>query len=205
MLSYLGSHGQGQDAAGLRPGSTVTLEPPDPQAVVQVRPPAGKPVVLGRATSGRCNFTATNELGIYEAQANGKTFQRFAVNLFDPLESDIRPAKEPAIKIGHVTVAGQTGWEAANREIWKELLLLARQYRSWSGISTLDASIIKLLLRRMEQQVVGWVGAASPTIGFLRALVGLAALDPPYFAPWGVPAEQCPLQRGVLKRMSRCR
>ena len=40
--------------------------------------------------------------------------------------------------------------------------------------------------------MVGWVEPASPTIGFLRALVGLAALDPPYFAPWGVPAEQCP-------------
>ena len=124
VLGYLGGHGQMQDPAGLRPGGTMTLEPPDPQAVVTVRPPAGKPVVLGRAASGRCNFTATNELGIYEAQANGKTFQRFAVNLFDPLESDIRPAKDPAIKIGHETVHGQTGWEAANREIWKELLLL---------------------------------------------------------------------------------
>ena len=32
-------------------------------------------------------------------------------------------------------------------------------------------------------QNVGWVGAASPTIGFSRISVGLTALDPPYKPP----------------------
>ncbi len=79
------------------PAAAVTLDPPDPKAAVEVRTPTGKAVALGRAVSGRCMFTATNELGIYEAQANGKTFQRFAVNLFDPAESDIRldPGHDP--------------------------------------------------------------------------------------------------------------
>ena len=95
VLGYLGGHGQMQEGAGLRPGGTVTLDPPDPKAAVEVRTPSGKAVALGRAVGGRCIFTATNELGIYEAQANSKTFQRFAVNLFDPAESDIRPAPEP--------------------------------------------------------------------------------------------------------------
>ena len=63
-------------------------------------------------------------MGIYEAQVKGKTFERFAVNLMDAAESDIRPKPDPAIKIGYVEVAGQRGWQAGHREIWKELLLL---------------------------------------------------------------------------------
>ena len=128
VLGYLGGHGQMQEGAVLRPGGAVTLDPPDPKAAVEVRTPSGKAVALGRAVSGRCVFTATNELGIYEAQANGKTFQRFAVNLFDRAESDIRldPGHDPVphIKIGPVEVRGETGWQAGHREIWKELLLV---------------------------------------------------------------------------------
>ena len=98
VLSYLGGHGQMQEGAVLRPGGTATLDPPDPNSAVEVRTPSGKTVPLGRAVAGRCAFTATGELGVYEAQANGKTFQRFAVNLFDPAESDIRPDPEPQSK-----------------------------------------------------------------------------------------------------------
>jgi hypothetical protein len=128
VLGYLGGQGQRQEGAILRPGGAVTLDPPDPNSAVEVRTPSGKAAALGRAVAGRCVFTATSELGIYEAQANGKTFQRFAVNLFDPAESDIRldPGHDPvpSIKIGNVTVHGETGWEAGHREIWKELLLV---------------------------------------------------------------------------------
>ena len=35
--------------------------------------------------------------------------QQFAVNLFDPAESDIRPEPTPTIKIGYVEVAGRVG------------------------------------------------------------------------------------------------
>ena len=124
MLSYLGGHGQTPESATVRPGSSVTLESPDPQSTVEVHTPSGQTVSLPPAGSGRSSFTATNELGIYEAQVKGKTFERFAVNLMDAAESDIRPQPDPAIKIGYVEVAGQRGWQAGHREIWKELLLL---------------------------------------------------------------------------------
>ena len=129
MLSYLGGQGQTPESATVRPGGSVTLEPPDLQATIEVRTPSEQIVSLPPAGSGRSSFTATNELGIYEAQVKGKTFERFAVNLMDAAESNISlkpdPAKPgPAIKIGYVEVAGQRGWEAGHREIWKELLLL---------------------------------------------------------------------------------
>ena len=50
-----------------------------------------------------------------------RTVRRFAETLFDPAESDIRPDASPAIKIGEVTVNGETSWEAGRREIWKYL------------------------------------------------------------------------------------
>jgi hypothetical protein len=45
------------------------------------------------------------------------------VNLFDPLESDIPPAKEKSIQIGHVTIEGQSAWQPKRQETWKWLLL----------------------------------------------------------------------------------
>ena len=123
-LTYLGGRSQTAEAGLLRPGGAVTLESPDPKANVTVRSPTGKTTTLPHDSLGRYTFTATDDLGLYEAQANGKTFQRFAVNLFDAAESDIRPEPKPAIKIGYVQVAGQTGWESGHREIWKQLLLL---------------------------------------------------------------------------------
>jgi hypothetical protein len=123
-LTYLGGRSQTAESGLLRPGSAVTLESPDAKATVTIRSPTGKTTSLPHDPLGKYTFTDADDLGLYEAQANGKTFQRFAVNLFDAAESDIRPDANPAIKIGYVQVAGQTGWESGHREIWKQLLLL---------------------------------------------------------------------------------
>jgi hypothetical protein len=68
-------------------------------------------------------FAETGELGVYQVESGGKTVRRFAVNLFDPNESAIRPDLAPTIKIGDVKVAGESGWEPAKREVWKYLVL----------------------------------------------------------------------------------
>ena len=104
VLSYLGGHGQ--TAGRGRPAARQhgdARNRPIPQAAVAGPHARGKDRGAGpHAASGKCNFTATDELGIYEAQANGKTFQRFAVNLFDPAGKRHPPRDDPAIKIGHV-------------------------------------------------------------------------------------------------------
>jgi hypothetical protein len=51
--------------------------------------------------------------------------QRFAVNLFDGAESDIRTRPDQPIKIGHTDVRGESGWEVSRRDGWKWLLMLA--------------------------------------------------------------------------------
>jgi len=68
-------------------------------------------------------------LGVYDVQydversSSERATRRFAVNLFDRAESDIRPTSAPAIQIGYVEVSGQPDFETGRREIWKVLVL----------------------------------------------------------------------------------
>jgi hypothetical protein len=71
------------------------------------------------------SFSDTRELGPYDVFEGDKLAQRFTVNLFDSLESDIRPREENTIRIGYVDVQGETSFEPARFETWKVLLVLA--------------------------------------------------------------------------------
>ena len=70
---------------------------------------------------GKFSFSGTDELGVYEVQSGGKTVQRFAVNLFDPMESNLPPRKK--FDVGPVEIEGRSGWEVVRREMWRWLLL----------------------------------------------------------------------------------
>jgi len=106
-----------------RPGMPVTLDSPDSRTGLDVQVPSGATVQLPPNSSGKLTFTATDELGIYRVLADGKPLRQFAVNLLDAAESNIRPPADPTIKIGYVEVAGQVGWVAGHREIWRPLVL----------------------------------------------------------------------------------
>ncbi len=84
---------------------------------------------------GKFAFHETDQLGVYEIQAGGERLHRFAVNLFDPAESDIRLRvrqdrgdglrEVDSISIGYVDIAAQAELVPARRELWKWLLLSA--------------------------------------------------------------------------------
>jgi len=122
MFDYLGGGRGTLKAESVRPGQPVVVEAPAAGKNVRVRTPGGKTTDLTTGRSGKFSFTGTEELGVYEAQANGETFRRFSVNLFDDAESEIRPKEK--IEIGWVPVEGKSSWEVARQEIWKGLLLL---------------------------------------------------------------------------------
>ena len=86
----------------------VTLESPGPQTSLRITSPSGGKTDLKSGKLGKLSFTETGELGIYNVQSGGKTIDQFAVNLFDPGESDIRPNRSPTIKVGDVEVKGET-------------------------------------------------------------------------------------------------
>jgi hypothetical protein len=117
LLNYAGVGRRALDEGSVRPGVPVSLESASP---LQIRTPGGRMVDVP-SRSGRATLSDTGEQGVYDVRSDGKTVRQFAVNLFDPVESDIRPETAPAIKIGDVTIAGDTTWEAARWEIWKYL------------------------------------------------------------------------------------
>lgn len=124
VLDYLGGNRQALEMASIKPGQSVKLEPAGPGKPLEVRDPNGQTTRLEPDPSGRFTFTATTSLGVYEVRSEGKTLEHFAVNLFDPRESNI--ATSAAIEVGFRPVEkAAAAWEVTRRELWKPLLLLA--------------------------------------------------------------------------------
>ncbi|NUQ61777.1 MAG: VWA domain-containing protein [Pirellulales bacterium] len=121
VLQYLGGGQTSLGGEALRPGQPVLLESASPARRLEVRTPSAQIVRLEPSAEGKASFTGTGQLGVYDVRIDGKDDRHFAVNLFQASESDIRPVSD--IRIGHVDVAAQTGWETARREMWRVLLL----------------------------------------------------------------------------------
>jgi hypothetical protein len=124
LLDYFGRQRAGGMTEPIQPGRAVTLDALGAGAAVTVHTPADKNIDMKAGSTGRLLFTDTNELGVYEVRCGGKTHNRFAVDLFDPLESDIRPDPSPSIKVGDIVVSGETAWQVHRKEIWKYLVLI---------------------------------------------------------------------------------
>ncbi len=124
LFEYYGAVRSGTGGENIRPGMPATLESPGGQATLSILSPSGGKTDLKSDKLGKLSFTQTAELGIYSVQSGGKTVDRFAVNLFDAGESDIRPNRSPTIKVGDVEVKGETAWKPARKEIWKFAVMI---------------------------------------------------------------------------------
>jgi len=123
FVHYLGGAGTAGDGATVKPGEPVALESPMPGTPLDVRTPSGETVKLEETAPGRFQFAGTSELGVYEVRSGEHRIERFAVNLFDGPESDIRPSPEVQIGRGTPVAAQETSSETTRRELWKWLLL----------------------------------------------------------------------------------
>ncbi len=94
-------------------------------AKVRVSPPAGATVPLERGSRPDFLVTGTDSVGVYTARwdepSGGEAVRRFAVNLYDPLESDLAVKSE--VKIGNATVAAGRPRKQP-RDLWKLPVLL---------------------------------------------------------------------------------
>jgi hypothetical protein len=124
LFEYFTRNKAGGNTEGFRPGQSVPLEVATGNTTVRIKTPSGNNVDIKSGKSGKLSFTETSELGIYDVQANGKTVDHFAMNLFEPAESDIRPNPSPEIKVGDVVVKGEVTSESSRKEIWKTLVLI---------------------------------------------------------------------------------
>ena len=123
VIEYLGGHRDSAQGNSVAPGHLVALRSVQPTDVLRVKTPGGSILDVRPTRQNNFNFNETEDLGVYEVREGQAITSRFAVNLCDSAESDIRPRPENSIKIGYVDVAGRTRWEGARRETWKVLLL----------------------------------------------------------------------------------
>jgi hypothetical protein len=78
---------------------------------------------LTRQGQATFTYSKTDALGVYDVY-EGKSKQpnqRFAVNLFDPAESNIAVRKE--LEVGEAKIEGASHWRPMRRELWKWILL----------------------------------------------------------------------------------
>ena len=114
------------DAAQLlRPGDSLSIAPQSGVDQVVVASPSNVAYTLAPGAIGY-TFTNTDELGYYAVNFISKdksTAEYFAVNLFDPAESDIRV--RPAIQIGRTAVTSAAPEKIGLLELWPWLAGLA--------------------------------------------------------------------------------
>jgi hypothetical protein len=110
---------------GLRVGDSLVLNPQAGATNVQITLPDGSPTELPAA--GAAIFTNTRTPGLYQIavlQDDAITqTAAFAVNIFDPGESDIAP--QQSITLGDTVVAETAEEEIGQREFWPWLALAA--------------------------------------------------------------------------------
>ena len=121
-LAYLGGAAQSDGAPTVRPGQTIVFEAAGPANSIRVVGPDSRATRPTIVRPGQYQFSDTGRLGTYEARSDNVPVSRFAVNLFDPNESDLVPRL--GFNAGMEKIEGQSGWEAARREIWRPLLLI---------------------------------------------------------------------------------
>ena len=124
VLKYLGRGQAGAQAPSVRPGEPLTISAITPVEEIRITAPgASQANRVLREGANAFVYAGTEEPGVYEVREGSSrdVAQRFAVNLFDTRESNIRP--EPTIEFPHETVAGQIGSEATRFEAWKWVLL----------------------------------------------------------------------------------
>ncbi len=123
VLTYLGGSRFESEQVSSQPGQAVALRTQAPVEEINVESPAGERTRISRGGQNTFVFGKTDTVGNYSVrEASSKDIaQRFAVNLFDTIESDIRPSE--AIDPGYEQIVGQRGWETKRRELWKYLLI----------------------------------------------------------------------------------
>jgi len=120
------------------PGQPVFLRADTPTETIKVTAANGRSTeTLKRTPQGTFVDHDTGQVGLYHARWSPDGLYPFAVNLFDPRESDIAPrglvpdgvpsgqADSYKIKIGYNPIAGSRNIQPVRKEWWRPLAVLA--------------------------------------------------------------------------------
>ncbi|MCI0356898.1 MAG: BatA and WFA domain-containing protein [Planctomycetaceae bacterium] len=124
-VKYLGGVRSSLAAPSIKPGQPAILRTTIPVDSVVVESPRKERFNVPKEASNTYIFGRTEDLGVYDVREGSgqKVNQQFAVNLFDPRESDLKP--KDVVLLGAEEVKGQTAKNQSRQELWKWLLLAA--------------------------------------------------------------------------------
>jgi Mg-chelatase subunit ChlD len=118
LLRYLGAAGAVGEIEGVKPGETLAIPIGQDAAGLRLTRPDASEVPLKPNSVGMAYYGATDQVGIYSVVADEASDpQRFAVNLGDAVESNIRPLKIRQIGAQEVT-QGQS-IKTSTPEVWR--------------------------------------------------------------------------------------
>jgi hypothetical protein len=131
-LEYLAGGSEDSQLASTRPGQPVELRTAGNVSELAVVDPSKKEYAVRRTAQDVFQFQNTGQLGVYDVKQGDQVIERFAVNLFDRQESDVRvrptqggetsTIKPADIKIGNIEVEATLGQTPARFEAWKIVL-----------------------------------------------------------------------------------
>jgi hypothetical protein len=119
LINYLAPPSAFDASQSLSAGETLTLVPPTDAEQIVIASPSDKAYTLA---AGQTLFSETNELGYYAVNFISKDATKaeyFAVNLFDPTESNISPREK--LQIGSTSVTPAVSQQVGLQELWKWL------------------------------------------------------------------------------------
>lgn len=183
LLDYLVPPSAFDASRALQPGESLTIQPSVGVEQVVVVSPSGQAYAF-TPLAAPLIFTETGELGYYAVnflKEDVTAYQTFVVNLFDPLESDIRP--RAAIQVGSVQVASGAAEQVGQREGWSwlaglALLILLAEWQAYHRrvIASLHwpASLAWLAPKAYHPSWPGQGGQAGEAISSSRQETALA-------------------------------
>lgn len=123
VVTYLGGIGVGtRESVMLEPGANIAIRTTSPVKEIEVESPTGQKLVIPRGPQSTFVYGNTETKGVYRVrEGKSDVTQQFAVNLFDTVESDIRPNN--MLETSKERIEGQQTVVPARFEFWKFLLI----------------------------------------------------------------------------------
>lgn len=120
-LQYLASNVAVAGKKNVVPGEPVTLPVPERTETVVVRRPDNTTETIPVAGYQTVHYARTRQVGVYELDPGVEGEDKFAVNLFDAMESRVAPAE--TLMIGAGQVAAQATEIEVNEPAWPYFLI----------------------------------------------------------------------------------
>jgi hypothetical protein len=124
-LGYLSGGGLVESKRLLRPGDSFSMSVPPGAEKATIRRPDGQTEEIDVHDRNSLTYARTAEVGVYSAEFDDgkKTREMFAVNLLQPIESNISPRQD--FLIGSEKVAALSAEAKVNEPLWPYAVMAA--------------------------------------------------------------------------------